>query len=36
MAREIDGVAVSIDPLAEDYIVNLRNVGQTIYDYLNR
>ncbi len=36
VAREIDGVAVSIDPLAEDYIVNLRNVGQTVYDYLNR
>jgi len=36
VAREIDGVAVSIDPLAEDYIDNLRSVGQTVYDYLNR
>jgi zinc transport system substrate-binding protein len=36
VAQEIDGVVVSIDPLAEDYIPNLRSVGQTVHDYLNR
>jgi zinc transport system substrate-binding protein len=36
IAREIDGVVVSIDPLAEDYIGNLRSVGKTVHEYLQR
>ena len=36
VAREIGGVVVSIDPLAEDYIGNLRAVGQTVHEYLER
>jgi zinc transport system substrate-binding protein len=36
IAQQIDGVIVSIDPLAEDYITNLRSVGQTVHDYINR
>jgi len=36
VAQQIDGVVVPIDPLAEDYIKNLRSVGQTVHDYLNR
>ena len=34
VAQEIDGVVVSIDPLAEDYIENLRDVGKTVHEYL--
>ncbi len=36
MAREIGGVVVSIDPLAEDYIGNLRAVGKTVHEHLQR
>jgi zinc transport system substrate-binding protein len=36
VAQQIDGVVVSIDPLAEDYIPNLKNVGQTVHEYLER
>ena len=30
LAREINASIVELDPLAEDYIVNLRNVAQAI------
>lgn len=36
VAQEIGGVVVSIDPLAEDYIGNLRAVGKTVHEYLER
>jgi zinc transport system substrate-binding protein len=36
VAREIGGVVVSIDPLAEDYIGNLRSVGKTVHEHLQR
>jgi zinc transport system substrate-binding protein len=35
IAQQIEGVVVPIDPLAEDYIRNLRSVGQTLLRYLN-
>jgi len=34
IAQEIHGAVVSIDPLAEDYIRNLRSVGRTLARYL--
>ncbi|MCK5176974.1 MAG: zinc ABC transporter substrate-binding protein [Candidatus Aenigmarchaeota archaeon] len=36
IAKEIDAVVVSINPLSEDYLNNLRNVGETITKYLNK
>jgi zinc transport system substrate-binding protein len=36
IADEIDAVIVSIDPLAEDYIINLKKVASTITEYLKR
>jgi len=36
IAEEIDAVVVSIDPLSEDYLNNLRNVALTIVEYLNK
>lgn len=35
VAEETGAVVVSIDPLAEDYIANLENVGRTIAHYLD-
>ncbi len=36
VAEEVGAVVVSIDPLAEDYISNLRNVATTIAESLNK
>ncbi len=36
VAEQIGGVVVAIDPLAEDYLTNLKTVGQTIFEHLNR
>ena len=36
LAREINGQVVSLDPLAEDYISNLYQVGEKIRDGANR
>jgi len=36
VAEEIGAVVVSIDPLSEDYIANLRNVAETIAEHLNK
>ncbi len=36
IADSISGTVVAIDPLAEDYLVNLGNIAQKIYHGLNR
>lgn len=35
VAEQIGGVVVSIDPLSEDYLSNLKNIGTTIAENLN-
>ncbi len=35
VAEEIGGVVVTVDPLAADYLANLKTVGETIFEYLN-
>ena len=36
IAKEIDAVVVSINPLSEDYLNNLGNVGETITEHSNK
>jgi zinc transport system substrate-binding protein len=36
VAEQIGGVVVSIDPLAEDYLANLKTVGRIIFEHLSR
>ncbi len=36
LATEINGVVVPIDPLNPNYLDNMRNIGQTIHQYLNQ
>jgi len=36
IAEEIDAVVVSINPLSEDYVNNLRNIATTIAEHLNK
>jgi zinc transport system substrate-binding protein len=35
IAEQIGGAVIAIDPLAEDYIANLRSVARTIFEHLN-
>ncbi|MFH1427872.1 MAG: zinc ABC transporter substrate-binding protein [Patescibacteria group bacterium] len=32
VAKEINGIVVQVDPLAEDFINNLKNIGKTIFE----